>query len=235
MEPVNGQDYYSETLVKLPGLSICYNKPQLPENFKKRPEFGLQDDDFVYLSTQSLFKHLPEDDGLYAEIARSVPNAKFVFLQHESGNVTDIFKKRLERAFGQRKLDVGEFCIFQPRLSYDDFLSLNMVSDVLLDAPAWSGGMTSLEGISCGLPVVTLPGRFMRSRHTYAMLKLMGIRETIAADRKDYVRIAARLGTDREFIAGCTASIEKNMHRLYAGRAAVSALESFYKSLVRTA
>jgi predicted O-linked N-acetylglucosamine transferase (SPINDLY family) len=233
MEPVNGQDYYSETLVKLPDLSICYSKPELPENPKKRSEFGLKDDDFVYLSTQSLFKYLPEDDGIYPEIALLVPNSRFVFLQHESENVTSIFKRRLKRAFNKHQLDAEKFCVFQPRLSYSDFLSLNMVGDVLLDPPAWSGGMTSLEGISCGLPAVTLPGRYMRSRHTYAMLKLMGIMETVADDKQDYIRIAARLGTDRKFQTECRKSIKRNVDRLYEGRAAVRALEDFYKSLLQ--
>jgi predicted O-linked N-acetylglucosamine transferase (SPINDLY family) len=92
--------------------------------------------------------------------------------------------------------------------------------------------MTSLEGLSCGIPVVTLPGNFMRSRHTYAMLKLMGIKETVARDKKDYIQIAARIGTDRKFHAGCRESIKKNANKLYDGRAAIRALESFYKSLM---
>jgi predicted O-linked N-acetylglucosamine transferase (SPINDLY family) len=232
MEPVNGQEHYSETLVKLPNLSIFYQKPNLPQNPKIRKEFGLRDDDVVYLSTQSLFKYLPEDDFIFADIARLVPNSKFVFLQHESKNVTDIFGNRVGRAFKKHQLDAEEFFIFQPRLSHDDFLSLNMVSDVLLDPPAWSGGMTSLEGLSCGLPVVTFPGNFMRSRHTYAMLRLMNVNETIAEDRKDYVRLAARLGTDRNFHARCKEAVTENIHRLYEDRAAIEALETFYQSLL---
>jgi predicted O-linked N-acetylglucosamine transferase (SPINDLY family) len=50
--------------------------------------------------------------------------------------------------------------------------------------------MTSLEGISYGVPVVTLPEKLMRSRHTYSMLKIIGIKETIASDKHDYIRIA---------------------------------------------
>ena len=230
MEPTDGQDYYSEILVKLPNLSICYSKPELPKKPCKKNAFGLKDDDCVFLSSQSLFKYLPEDDVIYPEIALSVPNSRFVFLQHESDNVTHLFRERLGRAFRKYKLEAEKFCIFRPRMSYSEFLSLNMVSDVLLDPPAWSGGMTSLEGISCGLPAVTLPGRFMRSRHTYAMLKLMGIRETIAASKKDYVHIAARLGTDRNFHDSCRESVRKNVYKLYEDRAAVNALESFYKN-----
>jgi predicted O-linked N-acetylglucosamine transferase (SPINDLY family) len=232
MEPDNGQDHYSETLVRIPNLSIFYSRPELPAAVPKRQEFGFKDDDFIFLSTQSLFKHLPADDFIYAHIATLVPNAKFVFIDHESEKVTAIFKQRLETIFCEHNLDAENFCIFQPRLSHTDFLGLNTVCDVLLDPPAWSGGMTSLEGLSCGIPVVTLAGKFMRSRHTYAMLKMMDLCETIAADKRDYIRIAARLGTDRKFYRHCAESIHNNRERLYEDRTVIEALEAFYKGLV---
>ena len=231
MEPVNGQDHYCESLVRLPNLSIYYHRPQLPQSPRNRNELGLGDDDFVYLSTQSLFKYLPRDDFIFAQIARSVVRAKFVFIGHESQHVTETFKRRLKFAFQKLGLDSEKFCRFQPRMSHADFLSLNLESDVLLDPPAWSGGMTTLEGISCGLPVVTLPGKFMRSRHTYAMLKFMGITETIATDKSDYIRIAVRLGLEKEFYAGCKKAIADNLHCLYEDEDAIAGLESFYKKL----
>ena len=232
MEPLNGQDHYCENLVRLPNLSIYYHQPQLPQNPKKRNEFGLGDDDFVYLSTQSLFKYLPQDDFIYAQIALSVARAKFVFIGHESQRVTETFKRRLKCAFRKLGLNSEEFCCFQPRLSHADFLSLNLGSEVLLDPPAWSGGMTSLEGISCCLPVVTLPGKFMRGRHTYAMLKFMDITETIAVDKDDYIQIAVRLGLDQQFYAGCKQAIADNLHHLYKDKDAVRGIENFYKSLL---
>ncbi len=231
MEPPNGQQYYTEKLHILPHLSISYKPPSLPKKSKRRSYFGLGDGDFVYLSTQSLFKYLPEDDFMFAKIAAMVPNSKFVFIAHESEHVTGIFKQRLKQEFGKYQLDSDAYCIFQPRLSHEDFLSLNMVSDVLLDPPAWSGGMTSLEGVSCGGVPVTLPGKFMRSRHTYAILKHMGIEETIAADKDDYISIAARLGNDKTFFSDCKTAVKSNLHRIYEDEAAICALEAFYDGL----
>ncbi len=232
MEPPNGQDHYSETLIRLPNLSIFYQQPDLPFNTQKRDAFGLKDNDFVYFASQSLFKYLPEDDAIYANIASAVPQSKFVFLENESRQVTTSVKHRLQLAFKKAGLDYEAFCIFQPRLAYPDFINLNYLSDVLLDPPAWSGGMTSLEGISCGLPIVTLPGNLMRSRHTYAILKFAGIQATIAKNKKDYEHIAIRLGTDAAFHAACKTTVQNNIHRLYGDRQAIDGLESFYKSVV---
>lgn len=234
MEPADGQQHYTEKLHTLPNLSISYQGPQLPRNPKKRGFFNLRDNDFVYLSTQSLFKYLPEDDFIFAQIAALVPGSKFVFIEHESDNATRIFKQRLKREFQKHGLDSEEFCIFQPRLTYDDFLSLNIAADVLLDPPAWSGGMTSLEGVSCELTTVTLPGKYMRSRHTYAILKYMGLDKTIATNKDDYIAIAVRLGKDKKFFSSCKEAMRKKVHRIYEDKTAIEGLESFFKSLIPT-
>ena len=48
------------------------------------------------------------------------------------------------------------------------------------------------------LPVVTLPGEFMRRRHAFAILTMMDVTETIAGSLDDYISLAVRLGTDSE-------------------------------------
>ena len=67
------------------------------------------------------------------------------------------------------------------------------VCDAMLDTLHWSGGNTSLDALACGLPIVTLPGPFMRGRQSAGMLSLLGVPELIARDRADYVAIATRL------------------------------------------
>jgi hypothetical protein len=50
--------------------------------------------------------------------------------------------------------------------------------------------------IAAAEPIVSMPVPLMRSRHTAAMLKLMGIHETVASTLDDYAAIAARLAND---------------------------------------
>jgi protein O-GlcNAc transferase len=111
-------------------------------------------------------------------------------------------------------------------------MSLNMAADVLLDSLEWSGGKTTLEALSCGLPVVTLPGRFMRGRHAYAMLKMMGLSDTIADGKAAYCAIAARLARDPAFFSRIKAFIVQNRSRLFHDRRFITALESFYRNAI---
>jgi len=233
MEPENAQSHYSERLIRLPNIALFYQKPAIPLNPVVRKSFGLDEEAFVYLSPQSLFKYLPQYDDIFPRIAREVHNAQFIFISHPSGHVTGKFKKRLAAAFEKYQIDIQSCCLFLPRLSFDEYLSLNLVSNALLDTPAWSGGKTSIEGIGCGLPIVTIPGEFMRGRHSYAMLKMMDINETIAEDIDHYVDIAVRLGKDDQFYLEIKQKISSSCHRLFNDYSVPAALESFFKTTVK--
>ena len=69
----------------------------------------------------------------------------------------------------------------------------------MLDTTHFCGFNTTLEAFAAGTPVVTLPGEFMRSRHTAAFYKKMGIEDCTAASTDEYVDIALRLGTDADY------------------------------------
>jgi predicted O-linked N-acetylglucosamine transferase (SPINDLY family) len=228
MEPEGAERHYSETLVRLPNLALNYTPPALPRRPKTRRELGLREDAVVYLSSQSLFKYLPQHDDIYPRIARRVPNAQFVFIAHTQTGVTLRFARRLSKAFEGFGLRFEDSCRIQPRLGFEDFLSLNLASDALLDTLEWSGGKTTLEALACGVPVITLPGAFMRGRHAAAMLARMGAGETIAADKEDYIRLAAEIGRNPRFAGEVRARVAERRVRLYSDTAFMSALEAFF-------
>ncbi|MBI3780115.1 MAG: glycosyltransferase, partial [candidate division NC10 bacterium] len=140
---------------------------------------------------------------------------------------------RLQRAFEKAGLDYRNYCVLLPRQDWISYLNLFMISDVFLDTLWWSGCNTTLEAIACGLPVVTLPGAFMRGRHSYAFLKIMGVTETIANDEENYVAIAAKLGLDRDSRNRISAKMIEGRPRLYEDKSCVSSLEEFYRRVVR--
>jgi predicted O-linked N-acetylglucosamine transferase (SPINDLY family) len=232
MEPDGAKSHYSEQLVRLPNLSLCYKRPHLPRNPKTRASLDLPEKRFIFLSSQSIFKYLPSHDEIYPRIALQAPNAFFAFIAHQSRWVTERFRIRLRHAFERYGLDMDQFCRFCPRLDADDFMSLNLACDILLDTFGWSGGKTTLEAISCDLPVVTCPGRFMRARHAYAMLTMMGVTETVATDADHYCRIAVRLATNPSHYAAVKTRFAENRHKLYDDYDFISELERFYASLV---
>ena len=91
--------------------------------------------------------------------------------------------------------------------------------------------MTSLDAIACGLPIVTLPGEFMRSRHSYAILMQLGITETIASSEANYIDIAVRLGLDNNWRKALVKKIADNCEKLYSDVRNVRVLERFLEGV----
>ena len=83
--------------------------------------------------------------------------------------------------------------------------------------------------------MVTLPGRFMRSRQTYALYKRMGMMDCVAAGPEEYVGIALRLGCDRDYREGVRAGILESGRAVFEDTSCVRELEEFFVNAVYAA
>ncbi len=233
MEPEGAQSFYTEKLVSLPGIGICYRKPVIPRAlfYKTRADFGIRDDAIAYLSCQSTIKYLPQHDDVFPAIAKRVPDAQFVFIAWNEALKND-FQRRLDKAFSAARVPIADRVVFVPTVDEITYWNLNSLCDIFLDNIEWSGCNSTFEAIACKLPVVTLPGRFMRGRHSYAILTQLGVTETIARDKSDYVEIAVNLGLDREWRERVVQRLVAGWQGLYSDKRSVVALENFYQQVV---
>jgi predicted O-linked N-acetylglucosamine transferase (SPINDLY family) len=234
MEPDNGQDHYSETLVRLPNIGVSYPKPCIDQSLKKRSDFQLREQRLIYLSCQSLFKYLPQHDYLFPAIAQRVTHAQFVFIANSNSAVTTQFRNRLHNAFAESGLPGADYCMILPQQSIRDYFNLLSVVDISLDTLSFSGGNTCLDAIACGLPIVTCPGEFMRSRLASGILKMLGVTDTIAPTEAEYIDIAVRLGLDPEWRSEIVQQMQARHNYLYDDITCVRALEDFYRQVVQS-
>jgi predicted O-linked N-acetylglucosamine transferase (SPINDLY family) len=234
MEPTDAQAHYSERLVRLPNLSICYEASATRPAALSRAELGLRENAVAYWCCQSLPKYLPQYDEVFARIARAVGDCQFTFIEFAGGrHVTEVFRRRLESAFARQGLRAADHCVVLPRLDPNRFVAAMGACDVLLDSIGWSGCNSTLESLVHDLPIVTLRGELMRGRHTSAILEMMGLDDMIALTVDDYVAIALRLGRSAAERAAVGARIAANKQRLYGDRACIAALEDFLDRAVR--
>ena len=231
MEPENGASHYTEQLIRLPNLGIAFAKPEIPPPAKGRSDFGLRSNAVVYLVSQTLCKILPYQDQVFVAIAQQVPQSQFVFISRPNAAIGTQFQQRLQAAFAAAGLESDRVLMLLPQ-SQTDFWNLNQVCDVFLDSFGWSGGHTTLEAIACDLSIVTLPGEFMRGRHSAAILQMLGVTETIASSEANYIEIAVRLGLDPNWRSGLISRMRDRHDHLYDDRSCVRAMEAFYQTAV---
>jgi protein O-GlcNAc transferase len=236
MEPADDSDHYTEQLVRLPNLSVYYEPIAAEPVAVTRADVGLRLTSTVFWCGQSLFKFLPQFDETFARIAKESGDCQFAFIQYPKGTlVTDLFRRRLERAFAAVGLRAEDHCVFLPGLDWDKFIAVIGLCDIFLDSIGWSGANTTFESLAHDLPIVTMPGPLMRGRHTMAILKMMGVTETIAESIDSYVSVAIRLARDLAWRTAVKRRLAANKHRVYRDRTCISALEEFLDRVARRA
>jgi predicted O-linked N-acetylglucosamine transferase (SPINDLY family) len=238
IEGENAQNHYSEKLLKLPNLSICYQKRDLPKVKKDRSKFKLSEEAIVYLSSQFPSKYLPQYDYLFPSIAREVSNAQFVFVHPQvhkgkSELINHQLWQRIKQAFAEYNLNSEDYCIFLPTIkNSNDYWQLFSTCDVFLDTIGFCGCNSTLDAIESNLPVVTCPGEFFRTRQSDGILKMIQVTETVATNEAEYINIAVKLGLNHQWRERIVAKIEHNIDLLYDDLQCVRALENFYFTII---
>lgn len=235
MEPPDGDAHYTEKLVRLPMLGLCYLPEPLPVSRLDRAALGLAPRVPVYWSGQALYKYRPAYDEVFPRIALAVGPCQFVFIGFAKSNtVTAAFRERLDAAFAAYGLDAERYCVILPPMSPEHFVGAVGVADVVLDTPGWSGGKSTLDCLAQDPAIVTLPGGFMRGRHTDAILRRIGCEATIAGSLDEYVAIAARLGLDSEWRAQVRQAVARGKAAAFGDTEYVRALERFLAEATQT-
>jgi predicted O-linked N-acetylglucosamine transferase (SPINDLY family) len=178
-------------------------------------------------------KLLPEQDALFAELLARAPDADLTLLTGLQHDDEHALGRRMRPAFAARGVDFDTRVRLLGYVSETEFLTETWQADLVLDALHWSGGNTALETLWGDVPILTLPGEFMRGRHTAAMLDMLDLPELIARDRDDYLAKAAALVTDRDARQRLRRQIGERKHRLYRDRRVVDAFAALIEREVR--
>jgi CRISPR-associated protein Csy1 len=223
MEPDGAAAHYREQLTPLPGIGTAYAPPP-PAAPLVRAELGLPGGR-LYLVPQYAHKLHPEGDAVFAAIAAADPDATLLFFAADRPGATRRLRARLERALREAGADPARQMRFLPQVTRRVFLAICAASDVMVDCLHWSGGNTTLDALSVGLPVVTCPGELMRGRQSLAMLQFLGVgAELVAADPQGLAKRALEIAREPGRREVLRRTIAERLAVLYDGRQALEAM-----------
>jgi protein O-GlcNAc transferase len=230
IEPGNGREHYSEKLVLLKSMPGYVVKPEMPHPSKSRSALGLPEDRNLYICPMSLQKIHPDFDQAVAGILKEDPQGEIIFFKNvHNNNWHPLIINRFRKTFP----DLMDRVRFLPWANPEDFKSILMAADVALDTFHFGGGVTSYIILAAGTPIVTWPGPFMRGRMTLGCYRKIEMMDCVAHSQAEYVEIAVKLGTDRNFRDSVKNKIAKNNGLLFEDAEVISELRDFFKKAAR--
>lgn len=202
-EVENAQENYTETLLLLDSLTTLFSRPAPPSRQYTRKELGLPEDRTLYTCPMAIQKMHPDMDDIFKGILEADDKAMLVlFADHQLKSTSHQLRARLLR---KCPADRVIFLAWQPM---DKLWSILRTSDAMLTTIYFGAGTTAQYAFAYGIPLVTMPDRFVRSRFPAAYYQAMGITEApIAHTAEEYVRLALKLANDKAYHARLSAEI----------------------------
>jgi protein O-GlcNAc transferase len=161
---------------------------------------------------------------LWREILAAVPDSRLV-LTPPKGKITDRVREKLGVASAR--------LIGLPRESRLKYFKYYHNVDLALDPFPYAGGITTLDGLWMGVPVVTLPGPTIVSRGGLSILTHVGLTELAVKTKADYVALAVALARDKARLRELRASLRGRLERsvLMDAKRFAGQMESAYRAI----
>ncbi len=227
-ETDRSDDSYSEKLVRLSRLGVCYDPPPQQDRPAARAHFNFAPGEHIYCCPQTTFKLHCDFDDVLGNILRRDPQGRLMMLQSRH----DYWQELIMRRFRRTIPDVLDRVEWLPALPRNDYLRLLAATDVLLDPLHFGGGNSSYEGLAVGTPIVTLPSEFLRGRLTYAMYRQMGLNNLIVNSPIEYVERCVQIGTNADEQYELRKEILARGDTIFRDRAIVGEFETFFRQAV---
>lgn len=191
-----------------------------------RQHYGLPEDAVVFCNFNQLYKVDPSTMRMWVEILKAVPNSVLWLLRFPAAGESGALSAAAEMGLQH----VNRRILFSNVAPKEEHVRRGQVADVCLDTPLCNGHTTGMDVLWAGCPVVTLPLETLASRVAASQLNTLGCPELIASSQEDYVRIATKLGNNKEYLQAMRAKVWKarELSPLFNCRSYAADLEALY-------
>jgi predicted O-linked N-acetylglucosamine transferase (SPINDLY family) len=205
--PAGSGQFFSETPVFMPHTRFCYGPPDYAPAVAAPPveELGA----ITFGSFNRLPKMTEAVVAAWAEILRAVPGSRLVI---KSGTLLDLTaRERLVVRFERYGMDPDRLDLREGS-SHGEMLAEYGDIDIALDTFPFNGGMTTLEALWMGVPVVTIAGDTVVSRQTISALANIGLADELAfSGVESYIAGAVALANNSARLAELRTQIRPRM------------------------
>ena len=222
--------YYAEKVVRLPNAYECFSPPEYPIEPGPLPAFTAGKVTFGCFNNPA--KVSKTVIACWSKLLRAIPEAQLIFKYKAYGDTG--VHKRFHSLFAEQGIEKERIKLFgySPR---DEFLAAYHEVDIALDPFPYNGGLTTLESLWMGVPVLTLRGdRFVS--HSRSILMNIGLGECVAGTEDEYVNKAVNLASDLPRLATLRSELRSQLLNspLCNGSGFTRDLEAAYRTMWET-
>jgi predicted O-linked N-acetylglucosamine transferase (SPINDLY family) len=179
-----------EKMLYLPNTFMPTKRPEAVGAPVSRKDVGLPEDAIVFCNFNHPCKFEPVIFAAWMEILKKVPDSVLWF-----GAWMDDTQGNLRREAAKHGVD-AERLIFSEIVEHQDHLARLALVDLALDNLHHGGGITSVDALWVGLPVLSILGDKPGARLGATLCNAAGIPEMVMPDLASYVERAVALAND---------------------------------------
>jgi predicted O-linked N-acetylglucosamine transferase (SPINDLY family) len=193
--PDNAQDYYQETLWRLPQTYLSVDGFEVAVPTLKREDLSISNDAIIYLTVQTGEKRHPNMIRLQMQIIQSVPNSYLLIKgKGDQETIQHLFTTIAE----EYQIDFDRLRFLETTPSEEIHRANLSIADIVLDTYPYNGATTTLETLWMEIPLVTKVGQQFAARNSYTFMINAGLTEGIAWTDEEYINWGIKLGTDEQ-------------------------------------
>lgn len=178
-------------------------------------------------------KFSDEAISLWTQVLKAVPGSRLLMKHHALDQET-VRQQQLKK-FAAHGV-AAERIEFLGSTSRQDHLAAFEKVDISLDPIPQNGGISTLESLQVGVPVVALLGNNIPSRVSASILTAVGLRDWVADNASEYIEIAAKFASMPDHLKALRQDLPSKMLASVPGNPAAytSALEAGYRTMWAT-
>jgi protein O-GlcNAc transferase len=189
--PAGAEGCYCERVLRLPDDYVCYAPPEYAPPVGPLP--AITAGHVTFASFNNPAKITASAVELWADTLLRLPGSRLVLKYRGLDGAAT--QQRYWTLFAAKGV-AAERVELLGSSPHVDLLACYDRVDIALDPFPYAGGLTTCEALWMGVPVIALPGETFASRHSLTHLTNIGLTETIARNRDEYVELAVSLASD---------------------------------------
>jgi len=226
--PKSEQSFYTETVFRLPNSYACFGEPREAPAASPLPATSTGAITFGCLN--NIAKMTPAVVRRWSSVMQAVSGSK-LFLKSPAFADAEVCN-RIRGAFGENFINPTRLRL-ESGGSRSEMLEAYGDIDIALDPFPFNGGITTLEALWMGVPVLTLRGDRFASHASESFLRTLGLDEWVAESNEDHTAKAVAQAGNLNQLSKTRAALRDRMiasplcnHQLFAQH-----LEAAYREM----